>query len=99
MSEEERTRRFRIVISDEETGDVVASATGVETCVVLAVPDTLEGDSFRRILLGDAEASIQLLFEIVRGVTESIGSGVSWDVSELLDDHLLMEITEGMPAH
>lgn len=99
MKESEYQRRFRIVVIDEETGEEVATATGVETLVLLASPDTLRGDDYRRILLGDAEESAQLLFDIVKAVTDRVEHGTLMNLDDLLDDRLLLEVTEGLPFH
>ena len=99
MKQPEHERRFRIVVTDEQTGEEVATATGVETLVLLASPDTLRGDDYRHILLGDAEHSAQLLFDIVKAVTDRIGNGTLMNLDDLLDDRLLIEVTEGLPLH
>lgn len=99
MKEPEYQRVFRVIVIDEETGEEVASATGVETLVLLASPDTLRGDDYRRILLGNAEQSAQLLFELVKAVTSRVGRGVLMNLDDLLDDRLLLEVTEGLPLH
>ncbi|MFC2036498.1 hypothetical protein ACFLYD_00805 [Chloroflexota bacterium] len=99
MSMHDELRRLRIVVSDEETGEELASATGVETMILLAVPDTLRDEQYRRILLGDMELGIQLLFDILRDVTERIEQGTTMDLTEVLDDHMLLELTEGLPLH
>ena len=99
MNDLDDHRRFRIVVSDEETGEEVAIATGVETLILLAAPDTLRGEEYRRVLLGDADQSVQLLFDIVRSVTERVGRGTLMNLEELLDDQLLLEMTEGLPLH
>jgi hypothetical protein len=87
------------VVSDEETGEEIAIADGVETLVLLIAPDTLENEEYRRILLGDPEMSVQLLFDVVREVTERVGQGTIMDPSDFLDDHLLLELTEDLPLH
>lgn len=99
LKEPDYQRRFRIIVSDEETGEEVATATGVETLVLLASPDTLRGDDYRRILLGNAEQSAQLLFDIVKAVTDRVGRGTLMNLDDLLDDRLLLEVTEGLPLH
>ena len=90
-------RRMRIVVSDEETGEEVAVATGVETLVLLVAPDTLENETSRRILVGDPELSIQLLLDIVNDVSKKIGQGSIVDLTDELDDGLLVEMTDGLP--
>jgi hypothetical protein len=94
-----KSRRWRIVVSDEETGEEVTAATGVETLILLVAPDTSEGQEYRRILMGDLETSIQLLFDIVRDVTRRMGRGTIVDLSKALDDDLLLEVTEELPPH
>ena len=98
-SKSERSRQLRVVVSDEETGEEIAIADGVETLVLLIAPDTLQNEEYRRILLGDPEMSVQLLFDIVREVTERVGQGTIMDPSDFLDDHLLLELTDDLPLH
>jgi hypothetical protein len=98
MTKRNEPRRLRVVISDEETGEEVASAEGVETLILLIAPDgTREG--YRRILLGDPETSVQLLFDILQDVSESMERGTMLDLTEVLDDRLLLEVTEELPMH
>ena len=98
MTTRSKPRRLQVVISDEETGEEVASAEGVETLIVLIAPDgTREG--YRRILLGDPETSVQLLFDILQDVSESMERGTMLDLTEVLDDRLLLEVTEELPMH
>lgn len=99
MSKQERPRRLRVVVSDEETGEEVALATGVETLVLLVAPDTLGNGRFRRILLGDPDLSVQLLFGILRDVVERIGQDPAVALTDGLDDEWLVEMTEGLPVH
>ena len=94
-----RIRRLRIVVSDEETGEEVAIASGVETLILLATPDTLSNHDVRHIFLGDVERSFELLFDVLRDVTDTIERGTIFDLSEVLDDHLLMEVTEELAPH
>jgi hypothetical protein len=89
-------RRLRVVISDEDTGEEVASATGVETLVLLVAPDTMQNEETRRILVGDPELSIQLLLDIVRDVSQRIGQGTIADLTDHLDDQLLVEMTDSL---
>jgi hypothetical protein len=98
MNEHDNPRRMRIIVSDEETGEEVATATGVESLIMLAAPGGLRGENYRHILLGDAELSVQVLFDIVRDVTERVGRGTVVDLSDVLDDDLLLEITQRLPA-
>jgi hypothetical protein len=98
MNLHDNPRRMRIIVSDEETGEEVATATGVESLIMLAAPGGLQGENYRHILLGDAELSVQVLFDIVRDVTERIMRGTVVDLSDVLDDDLLLEITQRLPA-
>ena len=98
MTTGSKPRRLQVVISDEETGEKVASAEGVETLILLIAPDgTREG--YRRILLGDPETSVQLLFDILQDVSESMERGTMLDLTEVLDVRLLLEVTEELPMH
>lgn len=97
MSTRDKPRRLQIVVTDEETGEEVTTAYGVETLVMFVAPDTLQNEAFRRILVGDPEMSVQLLFDVVREVSGRIGQGTVVDPSDMLDDQLLMEVTDGMP--
>lgn len=97
MSNHSFHRRLRIEVSDEDTGEQVAIATGVETLVLLVAPDTLEHEASRRILVGDPELSIQLLLDIVRDVSKKMGQGSVVDLTDELDDGLLVEMTDGLP--
>lgn len=99
MTERRDQRRFRIVITDEESGEEVASADGVETLIVLATPDTELGEDYRRILVGDVEMSVQLIFDIVQAVTERVTGGTLMDLDELLDDRMLLDMTQELPRH
>jgi hypothetical protein len=99
MNEHIGSRRLRIIVSDEETGEEVATATGVESLIMLAAPGGLRGENYRHILLGDAELSVQVLHDIVRDVTERVGRGTVVDLSDVLNDDLLLEITRGLPRH
>ena len=99
MDDFARSRRLSIVVSDEETGEEVAAATGVETLVLLFAPDRLRGENYRRILIGDPDLTVQILFDIIKGVTERMGQGTIVDLTDVLDDDLLLELTEGLPYH
>jgi hypothetical protein len=99
MDKQAKIRRLRIIVSDEETGEEVASATGVETMILLVAPDTLRDEAYRRILIGDMEQSVQILFDIFRDVSESLGGGTIMDLTDVLDDRLLLGMTEGLPLH
>lgn len=99
MSNQKEPRRLQVVVNDEETGEEIALATGVETLVLLVAPDTLRKGRFRRILLGDPDLSVQLLFDILRDVVEKIGQDPVVDLTDGLDDEWLVEMTEGLPVH
>jgi hypothetical protein len=99
MDDFARSRRLSIVVSDEETGEEVATATGVETLVLLFAPDRLRGEDYRRILIGDPDLTVQILFDIIKGVTKRMGRGTVVDLTDVLDDELLLELTEGLPYH
>ena len=99
MSTRSQPRRLQIVVSDEETGEEVASANGVETLILLVSPDTSQDQGYRRILIGDADTSVQLLCDILNEVTERIEQGTTIDLSQVLDDHLLLEVTDELPLH
>jgi hypothetical protein len=88
---------MRIIVSDEETGEEVATATGVESLIMLTAPGGPRGENYHHILLGDAELSVQVLFDIVRDVTERIMRGTVVDLTDVLDDGLLLEITQRLP--
>ena len=98
MTTGSKPRRLQVVISDEETGEEVASAEGVETLILLIAPDGSR-EGYRRILLGDPETSVQLLFDILQDVSESMERGTMLDLTEVLDDRLLLEVTEELPMH
>jgi len=97
MVRHDQPRLLRIVVSDEETGEELATAKNVETLVLLAAPDTHRDAEYRHILLGDMDLGIQLLFDILNEVTMRIGQGTTMDLTDVLDDSLLMEVTEGLP--
>lgn len=99
MDDYGRPRRLNIIVSDEETGEEVASAKGVETLVLLVAPDRQRGEDYRRILIGDPDLTVELLFEIIKSVTERIGQGTVVDLTDVLDDDLLLELTDGLPCH
>ena len=98
MAKRNKPRRLQVVISDQETGEDIASAEGVETLVLLMAPDGSQ-EGYRRILLGDPETSVQLLFDVLQDVSESMERGTMLDLTEVLDDRLLLEVTEELPMH
>jgi hypothetical protein len=99
VSNRGKTRRMRIAITDEETGEDVTIATGVETLVLLLAPDAEGGRAFRHILIGDAEVSAELLFDILRDLTDKVQRGTMLDLSDAIDDRLLLDVTEGLTQH
>jgi hypothetical protein len=99
MKTRNQARRLRIVVSDEETGEEVTTAAGVETLVLLVAPDTSRDQEYRRILLGDPQMSVELLFDIFSEVTEGMGQETIVDLGQRLDDQLLLEVTEELPLH
>ena len=99
MGTPSQPRRLQIVVSDEETGEEVAVANGVETLILLLAPDTNQEQDYRRILIGDPDTSVHLLFDILNEVTERMERGVMVDLSQVLDDHLLLEVTDELPLH
>jgi hypothetical protein len=99
MGTRSQPRRLQIVVSDEETGEEVAVANGVETLILLVAPDTNQEQDYRRILIGDPDTSVHLLFDILNEVTERMERGIMVDLSQVLDDHLLLEVTDELPLH
>lgn len=99
MTTRNEPRRLRVVVSDEETGEEIATARDVETLVLLIAPDTARDHEYRRIVLGDPETSVQLLFDILQDVSASIEHGTMLDLTEVLDDRLLLEVTEELTLH
>lgn len=99
MEQDEKTRRrLRIVVTDEETDEHVATATGVEMMALLVAPDTLHGDEYRRIIIGDTDLAQSVLLDTLEDLLESSGNGAVLDLSELLQD-LLEEAVESLPVH
>jgi hypothetical protein len=90
---------MRIVVRDEETGEEITRATGVETMILLVAPDASNDEAYRRIILGDSETSIQILFDVFQDVAERLEQGTSLDVTDVMDDELLLEMTEGLTPH
>ncbi len=99
MATRNEPRRLQVVVRDEETGEDIATASGVETLVLLVAPDTERDQEYRRIVLGDPETSVQLLFDILQDVSASIEGGTMLDLTEVLDDRLLLEVTQELPMH
>lgn len=96
MGSETVPRRLQIIITDEDNGEEVARANGVETMIVLIAPDALETEAYRHILLGNTDAGIQLLFDVFGDIADKIGRGTTADLTDVLDDQLLLEVTEGL---
>jgi hypothetical protein len=99
MNKGSKPRRLRIVVSDEETGEEVIVATSIETLVLLTAPGAMEDEDGLRVLVGDMEMSVRLLVEILKEVSERLRQGTVMDLTAVMDDHLLVEITEGLPLH
>jgi hypothetical protein len=98
MSEYDEPRQLRIVVSDEETGEEVVAASGVEAILLLLAPDTLHGEPYRRILIGDISLSVELVLDILQeGVAARLGLGTLGDLTDLMDDELLVQLTEELP--
>jgi hypothetical protein len=96
---EDQARRMRITITDEDTGEEVAFAAGVEALILLLAPDTAGARDSRRILIGDAEMSAELLFDLLQDVTEKVRRGTMIDLSDAIDDRLLLDMTDGLVLH
>ena len=102
LSEESPQRRLRVVVTDEETGETVATATGVETMALIVAPDTLRGEEYRRIIIGDLELVQSLLLDTLKDVVEWSGSGTVLDLSDLFQEILnraLQEALADQPLH
>ena len=94
MSEYDEPRQLRIVVSDEETGEEVVAASGVEAILMLLAPDTLHDEPYRRILIGDISLSVELVLDILQeGVAARLGLGTLGDLTDLMDDELLVQLT------
>jgi hypothetical protein len=99
VSNRGKTRRMRIAITDEETGEDVMIATGVEALVLLLSPDAEGGRAFRHVLIGDAAVGAELLFDILHDLTDKVRRGTMLDLSDAIDDRLLLDVTEGLTQH
>jgi hypothetical protein len=99
VTSEGQGRRMRITIIDEETGEEVAFAAGVEALILLVAPDTAGARDSRRILIGDAETSAELLFDLLQDVTDKVRRGTMIDLSDTIDDRLLLDMTDGLVPH
>jgi hypothetical protein len=98
MRDEKTPRRLRIIVIDEETGERIATATGVNTMALIVAPDTLHGDTYRHLVVGDTEIVQSLLLDTLEDVMETNGSGAVFDLSELLQS-LLEEAVGDLPVH
>lgn len=98
IPDENERRRLRIVVIDEDTGERVAMATGVETMALVVAPDTLRGAEYRRVVIGDTDLVQSFLLDTLEDVMEWSGSGDLLDLSDLLQD-LLEEAVNGLPVH
>ncbi len=96
MARQTKIRRMQIRIMDEETGEEVASASGVETLILLVAPDTSRHETYRRILMGDMEQSVEMVFDLFGAMTDGWQQERMLDLGELSDDDLLLEVTEGL---
>ena len=96
MEREIGPRRLQIIITDEENGEEIARANGVETMILLIAPDIMEAEAYRHLLLGDTDSGIQLLFDVFGDIADKIGRGTTIDLSDVMDDRLLLEVTEGL---
>ncbi|MFC2046315.1 hypothetical protein ACFLTC_02200 [Chloroflexota bacterium] len=98
MDGPDEPRQLRVIISDEETGEEVVAATGVESIMMLLAPDRLRGEPYRRVLIGDISLSVELLLDILQeGVAARLGLGTLGDLTDLMDDELLVQMTEELP--
>ncbi len=97
MTRNSSPRRLQIVIKDEESGEEVARADSVETMILLMAPDIMNAEGYRHILLGDAELSVEMLFDVFSNIADKIGRGTTLDLTDILDDRLLLEVTQGLP--
>jgi len=91
-----KARRLQITITDEETGEEVASASGVETLILLVAPDTSRHETYRRILMGDMDQSVEMILDLFSAMSDGLEKERLLDLAELLDDELLLEVTEGL---
>ena len=98
MREHESPRRLRIVVTDEETGEHVIVATGIETMALVVAPDTPHSEEYRRVVLGDLELVQSLLLDTLEDVLQWSGSGAEIDLDDLFQE-LLEEALEDLPLH
>jgi len=93
---------LRIIVTDEGTGEHVATATGVETMVLIVAPDTLRGEEYRRVIIGDLDLAQSLLLDTLKDVMAWSGRGAVLDLSDLFQkilDEALEEALEDQPLH
>ena len=93
---------MRVVVTDEETGERVATATGVETMALIIAPDTLRGEEYRRVVVGDVELVQTLLIDTLKDVMEWSGGGAVLDLTGLFEElleGLLEDAVEDLPVH
>jgi len=98
IPDENERRRLRIVVIDEDTGERVATATGVETMALVVAPDTLRGAEYRRVVIGDTGLVQSFLLDTLEDVMEWDGGGSVLDMSNLLQG-LLEEAVDSLPVH
>ncbi|HDQ71698.1 MAG TPA: hypothetical protein ENN19_06330 [Chloroflexi bacterium] len=98
MGDEELPRRLRVVVIDDETGEEVTMAAGIDTMVLIVSPDTLRNRAHRRLLVGDARVIQDLLLDTLDDVMVWNGEGAMIDLSCLIED-LLAEAVEDWPVH
>ncbi len=98
IRQEKTQRRLSIVVVDEETGEQVAVATGVESLVLLVAPDTKQGERYRRVIVGDLESAQSLLLDTLQDILELSGDGLVFDLSGLFQE-LLADAIDDLPVH
>jgi hypothetical protein len=98
IRQDETQHCLSIVVIDEETGEQVAIATGVEALVLLVAPDTVSGESYRRVIVGDLESAQSLLLDMLQDVLELSGDGLVFDLSGLFQE-LLADAIDDLPVH
>ena len=77
----------------------MATATSVETLVMVVAPDVPGGAPYRRLFLGDMDLGVELLFDAARDLSEGLEHSALLDYTEVMDDQLLLELTDGLPQH
>ena len=94
----EPQRRMRVVVTDEETGEHVIIASGVETMALVIAPDKLRGEEYRRVLIGDLELALSLLLDTLEDVLEWSGREAVLDLGDLFEE-LLEDAMGDLPVH